>query len=167
VTDFAYDDYGRTTQIDSPEGVLNYEFDSRGRKSRTYVGDPLDPTHDWTYTYDTWGRLATVSTVERNDVVLTTPEVTTYSYDLLGNLQRVDQSNGVIAVYEYDTLNRLDILTHYAPDADPEDLSNNDKLYEFDYTVRADGRRTDVTETYWDSGTPKTTTIDWTYDNLV
>lgn len=165
-TDFAYDDLGRTTQIDSPEGVLNYEYDSRGRKSRTYIGSPSDPTHDWTYTYDTWGRLETVTTVERNDVVLSTPEVTTYSYDLLGNLERVDQSNGVIAVYEYDDLNRLDVLTHYAPDSDPKNLSNNDKLYEFDYTVRADGRRTAVTETYWDNGTPKVTTIDWTYDNL-
>ena len=165
-TNFAYDDYNRITQIDSPEGKLNYEYDSRGRKARTSVGDPLDPTHDWTYTYDTWGRLETVSTVERNDVALSSPEVTTYSYDLVGNLARTDQSNGVIAVYTYDTLNRLDVLTHYAPDATPSDLTNNTKLYEFDYAVRADGRRTGVVETYWDGGLSYITTTGWTYDNL-
>ena len=45
-------------------------------------------------------------------------------------------------------------------------MADNDKLAEYDYTVRADGRRTGVTETYWESGTPYVTTIAWTYDNL-
>ncbi len=55
----------------------------------------------------------------------------------------------MITDYQYDELNRLDILTQYAPDGTPEDLSDNDKLAEFDYTVRADGKRTGVTETFW------------------
>ncbi|MBA2115005.1 hypothetical protein HOV93_21770 [Planctomycetes bacterium FF15] len=79
---------------------------------------------------------------------------------------------GVIEDYVYDELNRLDVLTHYAPDATPEDLSDNDKLAEFDYEVRADGKRTGVTETYWldsdENGTPEphVVDIDWTYDEL-
>ncbi|QDT46979.1 tRNA3(Ser)-specific nuclease WapA precursor [Symmachiella dynata] len=72
----------------------------------------------------------------------------------------------MITTYEYDALNRLDVLTHYSPDETPENLTDNDKLAEYDYTVRADGRRTAVTEKYWESGTPYTTDIAWTYDNL-
>lgn len=165
-TDFAYDDFGRLAQIDSPEGILNYEYDDLGRKTRTSVGDPQDPTHDWTYDYDDWGRLETVTTVERNDVVLSTPEVTTYTYDVLGNLVRVDHSNGSIATYTYDDLYRLDVLTYYAPDGTPNDLTNNDKLYEFDYSVRADGKRTGVSETRWDGSTSYVSTFAWTYDDL-
>jgi len=92
----------------------------------------------------------------------------------LGNLDRTDLPNGVIEDYVYDDLNRLDVLTHYAPDATPEDLSDNDKLAEFDYTVRADGKRTAATETFWldeDSdpqtpATPHVNEINWTYDDI-
>ena len=166
MTSFDFDAFDRQNQIDSPEGILNYEFDAQGRINRTTVGDPLDPTHDFTSSYDSIGRLATVSTIERNDVTLPTPEVTAYSYDAVGNLSRVDQTNGAISVYTYDDLNRLDVLTHYAADPDPEILSDNPKISEFDYTVQADGRRTAVTETRWEAGSPLVTSVAWTYDNL-
>ncbi|QDU42481.1 tRNA(Glu)-specific nuclease WapA precursor [Symmachiella dynata] len=163
---FTYDEFDRLAQIDTPEGVLNYEYDNYGRQVRKSIGNPADPTHDWTYSYDALGRLKTVSTVRRNGVDLNTAEVTTYSYDLVGNLSRVDYANGMITTYEYDALNRLDVMTHYSPDETPENLADNDKLAEYDYTVRADGRRTAVTEKYWESGTAYTTDIAWTYDNL-
>ncbi|QDT46981.1 tRNA(Glu)-specific nuclease WapA precursor [Symmachiella dynata] len=165
-TDYTYDEFDRLAQIDTPEGALNYEYDNYGRQVRKSIGNPADPTHDWTYSYDALGRLKTVSTVRRNGVDLTEPEVTTYSYDLVGNLSRVDYANGMITTYEYDALNRLDVMTHYSPDETPENLADNDKLAEYDYTVRADGRRTAVTEKYWESGTAYTTDIAWTYDSL-
>jgi RHS repeat-associated protein len=165
-TNYAYDDDGRVTQIASPEGTLNYEYDATGRRARTSVGDPADPVHDFTYMYDGFSRLETVSVVERNDVVLSTAELTTYEYDLVGNLTRMDHANGIITEYTYDSLNRLDVMTHYAPDATPQDLSDNDNIAQFDYVVRADGRRTGVTETRWNAGNPLVTTISWTYDNL-
>ncbi|QDU42483.1 tRNA nuclease WapA precursor [Symmachiella dynata] len=165
-TEFDYDEFDRLSQVDAPEGTLNYEYDALGRKTRAYIGSPADPTHDWEYTYDAWGRLLDVKTIERNDEVLSTPEVTTYGYDTIGNLQRIDHANGMITFYEYDTLNRLDVLTYYDADGTPLDLSDNAKLYEFDYTVRADGRRAALTETYWDSTTPYVTTTNWTYDAL-
>jgi len=82
-----------------------------------------------------------------------------------------DWPDGVIEDYEYDSLNRLDKLTQYAPDATPEDLSDNDKIAESDYTVRADGRRSSVTETHWYDDNadgvpdPHVVQTDWTYDD--
>jgi hypothetical protein len=66
--------------------------------------------------------------------------------------------------------NRLDVLTHYYPDATPNDLSNNPKLAEFDYTVLADRKRTAAAETFWfdDTGDAvpdsHTNQITWDYD---
>ncbi len=93
-------------------------------------------------------------------------EVTRYTYDLVGNLDELHQPNGAIAQYTYDALNRLDLLTHYKPDSTPQTLADNDKLAQFDYTVRPDGKRTSVVEDLWISGVKKTTNITWQYDEL-
>lgn len=73
--------------------------------------------------------------------------------------------------YEYDTLGRLTKLTHCAPDATPQGLSNNAKLAEFDDTHNTAGQRTSTTETFWFDGDdpdtlpePHTRHIDSTYD---
>ncbi|HUT91751.1 MAG TPA: hypothetical protein VMY37_19785 [Thermoguttaceae bacterium] len=99
--------------------------------------------------------LAKVNAVEWNDVPVDAdpgeegdqPEVTQYYYDLAGNPDRTDLPNGAITDYVYDERNRLDVPTHYAPDATPGDLGDNPKIAEFDYTVRADGKRTAADET--------------------
>ena len=175
-----YDDQGRVTVIDSAEGVISYGYDSLGRKTEMKVFatgvDPNTamPERVTTYGYDLLGRLKTVSEDLDPTSSSDTPLDTTYAYDLLGNLDRTDLPNGVITDYQYDDLNRLDVMTQYAPDATPEDLSDNDKLAEFDYTVRADGKRTGVTETFWldednDPSTPATphvNTITWNYDDV-
>ncbi|MAT15363.1 MAG: hypothetical protein CMJ46_08850, partial [Planctomyces sp.] len=166
-TYYEYNDDGRITQIESPEGIINYEYDDlTGNRTRVTTGDPLDVENDFRYTYDSLGHLKTVEVHERNDSVLSTPEVTTYTYDAVGNLIRTDLANGVITTYEYDDLYRLDVLTHFEPDGTPENLADNDKLAEYDYTVRADGRRTGVTETRWDNGAPLVDTFGWIYDDL-
>ena len=130
----------------SPEGTVNYEYDDLGRKTRTYTGTAASPVSDYRYTYDSLGRLATVEARERNGVVLPSPETTAYQYDLVGNLPLQRQANGTVVAYTYNELYRLDTLTQYAPDATPNDLSDNPKLADFDYTVRADGQRTAVQE---------------------
>ncbi|MEQ8637592.1 RHS repeat-associated core domain-containing protein [Gimesia maris] len=158
--------------IDSPEGTVNYEYDQYGRKTRTYTGDPSDPITDTLYTYDALGRLETVSVVERNDEVLTIPETTAYEYDLMGNLDQTILPNGVITDYTYDELHRLETLTHYLADDTPEDLLDNDKIV-FEYEVRADGKRTQETETIYrdenengqyEANEIKTVTTNWMYD---
>ena len=99
-------------------------------------------------------------------------------YDLVGNLRRTYYDGGVTD-YVYDALNRLDVLTHYGPDyygpgyLDPDDFSDNPLLSRFDYTVRADGKRTNVVETLphdsdgnGSTDTTVTNQVDWIYDRL-
>ncbi|MEK7856642.1 MAG: hypothetical protein AAB288_11170, partial [Acidobacteriota bacterium] len=145
----AYDGEGRLIRQSSPEDIVNYEYDDLGRKTRTYTGTAASPISDYRYTYDTLSRLATVEARERNAVNLATPETTTYQYDLVGNLDLQRQANGTIADFVYDALYRLDTLTVFGPDATPNDLTNNPKIADFDYTVRADGKRTAVSERVW------------------
>src|SRR5262249_24724133 len=97
-------------------------------------------------------------------------ETTTYTYDLVGNLARQTTPDGVIAVSSYDTLNHLDQLTQYEPDATPGDLSDNPKLAEFDYTLRADGSRAGATQPFCSDDGHGTLDshinhLTWTYDN--
>ena len=170
----AYDRQGRVTSVSSPEGTVHYEYDALGRRVRTYTGTTADPVNDTLYNYDELGRLETVTAVERNNQAVDSddaaagdqPAETRYEYDLLGNLDEEYEANGTIADYEYDSLNRLTSLVHYGKDATPDDLTDNPVIASFDYTVRADGKRTGVTETLWQNGTATTNDIDWTYDNL-
>ncbi|MFO1005021.1 MAG: hypothetical protein U0929_03610 [Planctomycetaceae bacterium] len=72
----------------------------------------------------------------------------------------------MIEDYVYDSMNRLDKLTQYGPDGTPNDLSNNPKIAEYDYTVRADGRRTDLLERFFTSGGVTENSYSWSYDAL-
>jgi RHS repeat-associated protein len=161
-----YDAEGRLTRLSSPEGEIHYEYDELGRKIRTYSGPVGNPVNDTHYGYDGLSRLATVEVRERNNQPLAVPEVTAYQYDLLGNLDLQRQANGVVVDYVYDNMNRLDKLTHFAPDGTPNDLSDNAKVAAFDYTVRDDGRRTAATETFWIDGQMRTSNLTWSYDGL-
>ena len=182
-TQTQYDVQGRVARITSPEGIVAYGYDALGRKTKMETLSPsvlastgsvsqavLEST---AYGYDTLGRLQTVTVTRRLGVALSSPEVTRYSYDLLGNLVRQDMPNGVITVYTYDRLNRLDTLTHYrstggSPVSDL-DMSDNPKIAEFDYTVRADGQRTRLDEKFWvdaDQTPDIENTYRWTYDGL-
>jgi uncharacterized protein RhaS with RHS repeats len=65
-TSFNYDAEGRIIQVDSPEGVVNYDYDSiTGQKIRTWTAaNPTDPFSSaitvTEYTHDQLGRLDTV-----------------------------------------------------------------------------------------------------------
>ena len=177
LTNNTYDAQGRLTQVISPEGIVNYEYDPvSGRLERTYTGtaDPDETSiasdgkavTDTRYEYDILGRLSKVSVHERNDTPLDTPEDTLYTYDLLGNLDTVTLSSGVVSDYIYDELGRLTELTHFEPEdgsGDPNSYEDNDVLGMFEYELLLDGRRAGVDETD-DLG--QVTQIDWFYDNL-
>ncbi|MBA2115003.1 putative Ig domain-containing protein [Bremerella alba] len=185
VVDYDYDAFGRTIQVEDARGTIDMIYDDRGQLieeillegtifreydevtgqlTRMYTGSTADPVNDTHYVYDDLRRLSEVRAVEINDTVLATPEVTSYSYTLMGSLERIDYANGMIAYHEYDSLNRLELLTNYGSDATPEDLSDNPVLESFDYHLDVDGTRTGVTETRYDGGSPLVTEIDWTYD---
>jgi RHS repeat-associated protein len=172
-TTTSYDGEGRVTQIASPQGTVNYRYDDLGRHVRTFTGtDPDHPIDETDYGYDALGRLQTVTV--RDGQALTTPETTTYGYDLVGNLAWQRQPSGVLAVFTYDELNRLTDRTDYAPGAQPDDvyLETRAKLARYAYTLNDDGTRKDATETTWfddnsDSQPEEhTSTTTWTYDDL-
>jgi RHS repeat-associated protein len=162
-----YDAQGRLTQIDSPQGILNYEYDDQGRIKRTWtshdtIGPGLDDAiTDTRYGYDILGRLKIVIVSERNDAPV--GEVTEYRYDKNGNLDQVETQGGVIADYDYDALNRLESLRHFLDGGNNTYDNGELVLAAYDYTVGADGKRTGAIETD-DQGS--TTTFDWVYDEL-
>ena len=123
---------------------------------------------------DILGRLANVTEDATPSDDTDEPQTDTgYSYDLLGR-KRAQLTiapgdtvpNSVETSYLYDSLGRLDVMT------DTDGYGNT--LASYDYTVRADGKRTSSTEQTWfdenndgvqDAGEVKTTTTSWTYDD--
>jgi len=133
----AFDAEGRVTRAVSPTGTIGYEYDALGRKTRTWTSDSTDQAvpdnslaSDTRYEYDALGRLSVLRVFRIASETLpgTEIETTRYQYDLAGRLVRQTNPNGTIALHEYDRLGRLTKVTQYAPDATPQDLSNNAKL---------------------------------------
>lgn len=111
-------------------------------------------------------------TLDRRNGATIAEEATDYVYDLLGNLDQVRLPNGVISDYDYDSLNRLELLREFK-DTNGNHVYNNGVdaiLAEYDYDLLADGKRSGVTEKVDDDGNPatalKNTRVDWLYDNL-
>jgi RHS repeat-associated protein len=157
VTDFAYDADGHVTQVNCPEGVIDYEY------------DPVTGYHTGTcttnsyvqYGYDELGRLKKVIALKRSGYTLPTPEVTTYAYTAVGSRASITLPNGVITSYQYDELNRLTNLTH--------SVGGTNLLASYSYQLHSTGRRTNALEILKteDSDTPWiTNTLTWAYDGM-
>ncbi len=177
-----YDALGQLVMMNTPEGATEYQYDEFGRKTATRVGKPIasgQPLSSFTaeratqYAYDQLSRLRNVTEV----VYATSGEqrdVHHYFYDLLGSLDAELASNGLYKDYVYDNMQRLRQLAHYRTDgtlADIADLSDDPRVVRFDYTVRADGRRTSATELWYAVGSatqssPLQASYQFTYDNL-
>ncbi len=168
-----YDEQGRLTEIDSPEGIVHHRYNDLGQLERTWTGDtnasddpgtPGTPDTETAYTYDTLGRLGTVTQTWRGGSDIT-DETTSYGYDLIGNLDYTELPNGVVSDYIYDAMNRLDALYHFVDlDADHTyDDGTETLLSSYDYTVNLAGLRTAVTEI---DDSDNQVDITWTYDAL-
>jgi RHS repeat-associated protein len=153
LTEFAYDFDGRLTQVNSPEGVINYEYDlATGRQTSTCTTNSFVE-----YGYDELGRLKTVAVLRRNAVEIT-PEVTTYTYTPVGSRESVTLPNGIVTSYQYDSLNRLTNLTHSI---------TGTSLASFSYQLHPTGRRTNAVETIkQENGSYVTNTLSWQYDGM-
>ena len=180
-----YDAQGRVTQETTPTGFLRYEYDALGRKSKIQSGTSL-PTvlTEVTYKYNALGRLSTVNTVLRDGMIVdsngtdagTPPESTTYFYDLLGRVDYTTLPNNVVEDYTWDAMDRIDVMRHFLSDTDNTNLTDNILKTEFDYTYRADGRKTKLVEKFgdmfprssgetgWGEGV-LTNRYSWQYDN--
>jgi YD repeat-containing protein len=169
-----YDVQGRVTQETTPTGFINYEYDLLGRKTKNLSGSTV-PTvlSEVTYTYDLLGRLSTVNTVKRDGAIVdsngagagTPPESTTYFYDLLGRPDYTIKPNSVVEDYTFDAMDRIDIQRHYALDNGNVNMTTPFLRTEFDYTHRADGQKTGLTEKEVLGGQTRTSTTSWSYDN--
>ncbi|MEL6498013.1 MAG: transglutaminase domain-containing protein [Planctomycetota bacterium] len=151
---YSYYQDGRLMMINADaRGTIGYTYHNDGRIKTitTDVGTPDAITTE--YEYDFAGRLKTVDTDGVGDW--------TYEYTRLGQRSSLDfaaeTGTDTLTEYTYDRLGRLDTLTNSIG-------PNNMLISEFDYTVRADGRRTAVTETTFASG--GVTDIEYIYDHL-
>ena len=182
-----YDNRGRMLHMITPEGTLSYDYDDLGRKTYTAINAdlsaidsatgidslPADPTtaeRVTAYGYDILGRLVSVQEDATPSDDTDATQDTDYVFDLQGRMARMvtgttHQVPSLMTVMAYDSLGRLDTMV------DSDGAGNITASY--DYEVRADGRRTSSTETFWiddnEDGvqTPdelQTTTYNWTYD---
>ena len=108
-TDNTYDALGNLIQVTTPEGTVNYTYDPvTGEHTGTWTGtDPNAPEDATTYAYNPSGELTSVTVTAQNGQQFATPVVTSYAYDLVGNLSEESLPNGVVNKYYYDKLNRL------------------------------------------------------------
>ncbi len=192
VTTNTYDPEGRLTRVDSPEGIVNYEYDSvTSQITHTWTGN-LDSSNrstsaTWTeYVYDDLNRLEQViSHRAAGQPVVVGDSTTVYFYDLLGNLARTQLANGLVTDYAYDELNRLVRMVNYLDgviDSNPDGTFDRDVNGDFDlssisdrlrssyeYAIDLFHKRTSATEiinTGADNLAVKTTQLDWEYDAL-
>ena len=202
-TENSFDDFGRvsavTTSLGTATGapatptfsigtsaLIDYDYDPiSGRLQRTATD------HSWElYEYDTLGRLAEVRTEAVNGgppIPGSLVPTTRYTYDTVGNLETtftgvVDDMDeflvSLASYYNYDALNRLVTLDHFAtvPDDGQTAGAPPRKLVSYTYDLLADGKRAGVIEhrdliTVDEGSTAQvvrdnTVTFDWEYDNL-
>ena len=177
-----YDVQGRVTQESSPTGIMQYDYDVLGRKThvRTMVPTVSGVASESVYAYDSLGRLASVSTTLRDGLPVdidptlagNQPETTIHHYDVLGRMDFTELPNSVVQDYTFDNMDRLDVMRHFQSDANNANLADNVLRDTFDYSYRADGKRTGLFESFGGSGigiqpvNPNlTTSYTWTYDN--
>jgi YD repeat-containing protein len=113
-------------------------------------------------------------TVDTSPAADAQPETTKYHYDLLSRPDYTELPDGVVEDYLFDSMDRLDVLRHYASDADNTNLTDNalKAIYDYDYDPDlnpgtnnpSDGKRYRLTETFYTS-TPLTNTYTWKYDD--
>ena len=154
-----YDAHGRLTQEISPQGIVNYGYNSLDQLAHTWTGtgstffDPVDTDTATQYFYDVLGRLERTEAFQRNGEYVG-GESTKYFYDDVGNLDAVLLPGGVTSDYTYDELNRLVELSH---------SNSAGEFARYEYDLALDGNRV-RSEEYDDAGL--VAAFDWVYDDL-
>ena len=116
-TTSTYDVNGNLIKIQSPQGTINYTYDpATGEEIEVSSPDPLSGTDtDTHYGYDQAGELTTVTVTSLDDQTLATPLVTSYSYDLDGNLIQTQNANGTTETRTYNDVNELTSIIDSGP----------------------------------------------------
>jgi len=157
-TTYAYDNLYRPTNINSPNGSLQYTYNAINRLSVT------SPAGITSYAYDASNKMVQVTDWEG--------QITIYDYDDAGRLTTTLLPNGVLTTNTYDIANRLTNITH---------KKDSTVLESFSYTLDPVGNRLSMTDgdgttnyTYdaldrlltvsYPTGTPST--VSYTYDPM-
>jgi RHS repeat-associated protein len=143
-TTYKYDTFNRMVEVTTPDNrSVSYtynDFDELinvGLKAQGIRGSGLGSDHgrhgadliEWTYNYDKYGRLKSLSDPDGNE--------TTYSYDIAGRLAESVLPNAVRKVMEYDQASNLLSMAY---------IKGRDELERFDYTYDAVGNRVAMSE---------------------
>ncbi|MFB8798301.1 MAG: putative Ig domain-containing protein [Microcoleus sp.] len=136
-TVYKYDDLGQVISRKDPVGPylasgnsIEYKYESG------QVSEVKTPTRTTGYTYDSEGRLKTVSTPDMGTV--------TYDYDSLGNLWKTSYPNNLVETRIYDSLGRLDLVKNVK--VDPVTKLELQVVSSYDYAVDNVGNRREVLE---------------------
>lgn len=161
-THFSYTDSGKRDIITDSRGITDYDYDAMGRLTRrtdpdskfvSYTYDPITgkvatistPSGTTTHQYNSLGQLETVTSAEGQ---------TSYLYDEVGSLKQTALPNGLSQHYQYDKLNRLQLL---------ETKDNTGVVVsKYSYSYNLAGNRKTVEEV---SGTA-TRRVEYSYDEL-
>jgi RHS repeat-associated protein len=110
-TTSTYDVNGNLIQIASPQGTIDYAYNAAtGEETEVSTSDT-----DTQYGYGQAGELTTVTVTELQGATLSTPLVTSYSYDLDGNLVLTQNANGTTETRTYNDLNELTAIVDTGP----------------------------------------------------
>ena len=112
---YGYDDAGRSNSMTDIEGAHGYTFDDKGQlKTATHPNPGVNP--DESYDYDAIGNrtsshLSAMYTVDDLNR-LTEDDQYAYDYDDSGAMtSRTAKTGGAVATYEYDSRDRLTVVT--------------------------------------------------------
>ncbi len=127
-TTYTYDNRDRLRTNATPQGTVFYAYNANG--SVTNIWSSTTSGVNLRYGYDSLSRIT--------NVLANGNAAADYSFDAVGNLQKISYGNGVTNRYQYDSLNRLTNLTWKLSGAARGDFS---------YLLGLTGNRTNLLET--------------------
>src|SRR4051812_39629129 len=136
-TTYAYNNNNRLQRKGTPQGALNYLYDSVGDVQEVFADDWASGGVDTQYGYDALNRMSSVRALSDSNLV------SNYTYDAVGNLSTVAYPNGVTHTYTYNNLNRLTNL-NVSCGTTASGCVTNSATYA--YTLGPAGNRTAVSE---------------------
>jgi len=151
-TTFTYDSRDRMRTKTSPEGIITYNINTKGRLDN--ISSANVNGIDIGYRYDGDARLKYV-----DDKPSAATQTTTYEYDSIGNLDTMAYPNGIKHDWDYDADNRLNKINITN--------SSDEIVKRFIYTLADTGNRTACTELDYGGAVPAPGRVAaWEYDNM-
>ena len=138
-TTYTYDNLDRLITKTTPQGTLNYTYDTAGNVASMSSSNANGASV--AYTYDNLDRLSSVI----DNRLPVGQNATTYSYDPVSNLATVTYPNGLSSAFAYDDLNRA--------------IALNASTASYNYTLGPAGNRLSAAES---TGR----VLSWTYDGI-